>query len=182
MHIHGSILTQTPFPSRLIRFTLASLSQARLFNGFLIAYAWRHFLCSSWRYLHGGGGSVASVVSDSLRPHGLLCTRDSPGKSTGMGWHVRVDVWNKVLTYFCDLHKNLRHQGSCFIVMKTDSDAFWILLPSFDYGECGLLCNPLSEKRKKFFFFWMQACQSVCLTLFNPKDCSPPGSSVHGIL
>ena len=20
-----------------------------------------------------------------------------------------------------------------------------------------------------------------CLTLFNPKDCSPPGSSVHGI-
>ena len=26
------------------------------------------------------------------------------------------------------------------------------------------------------------ACAQSCLTLFNPKDCSPPGSSVHGIL
>ena len=24
-------------------------------------------------------------------------------------------------------------------------------------------------------------CDSLCLTLCNPKDCSPPGSSVHGI-
>jgi len=25
-------------------------------------------------------------------------------------------------------------------------------------------------------------CESVCLTLCDPMDCSPPGSSVHGIL
>ena len=25
-------------------------------------------------------------------------------------------------------------------------------------------------------------CAQFCLTLCNPKDCSPPGSSVHGIL
>ena len=35
---------------------------------------------------------VASVVSESVRPHGLQPTRllrpwDSPGKNTGMGWH-----------------------------------------------------------------------------------------------
>ena len=27
----------------------------------------------------------------------------------------------------------------------------------------------------------MRAC-SICLTLCDPVDCSPPGSSVHGIL
>ena len=32
---------------------------------------------------------------------------------------------------------------------------------------------------------WYQGCMSVaqsCLTLCHPRDCSPPGSSVHGIL
>ena len=28
----------------------------------------------------------------------------------------------------------------------------------------------------------MHICQSLCLTLCDPMDCSPPGSSVHGIL
>ena len=28
---------------------------------------------------------------------------------------------------------------------------------------------------------WMRHAGSVCLTLCNPMDCSPPGSSVHGI-
>ena len=26
------------------------------------------------------------------------------------------------------------------------------------------------------------SCFQLCLTLFDPMDCSPPGSSVHGIL
>ena len=32
--------------------------------------------------------------------------------------------------------------------------------------------------------FWMCCAQSLqsCLTLCNPMDCSPPGSSVYGIL
>ena len=29
-----------------------------------------------------------SVVSDSLRPHGLLCPWDSPGENTGVGCHA----------------------------------------------------------------------------------------------
>lgn len=53
-----------------------------------------------------------------------------------------VHMWDKVLTYFCDLHKNLGNQGSRFIDVRTDSEAFWILLLPFGYSECGLLCNP----------------------------------------
>ena len=39
-----------------------------------------------------------SVVSDSLRPHGLQPTRllrpwDFPGKSTGVGWHCLLQLW-----------------------------------------------------------------------------------------
>lgn len=33
-------------------------------------------------------------------------------------------MWDKVLTYFCDLNKNLGNQGSRFIDVKTDSEAF----------------------------------------------------------
>ena len=70
---------------------------------------------------------VASVVSDSVRPHGLLPTRllhpwDSPGKNTGVGCH--------------------------FLCMKVESES--------------------------------EVAQS-CPTLSDPMDCSPPGSSVHGI-
>jgi len=36
-----------------------------------------------------------------------------------------------------------------------------------------------------FFFFWVLylccACALLCPTLCDPMDCSPPGSSVHGI-
>ena len=49
---------------------------------------------------------VASVMFDSVRPHGrqptrLLCPWDSPGKKTGMGCHFllqdnKIDIWKKV--------------------------------------------------------------------------------------
>ena len=72
---------------------------------------------------------VASVVSDSLRPHGLqptrlLCPWDSPGKNTGVGCHFLLQC------------------------MKVESES--------------------------------EVTQS-CLTLRDPMDCSPPGSSIHGI-
>ena len=34
---------------------------------------------------------------------------------------------------------------------------------------------------RQFFLYFIQGTQS-CLTLWDPMDCSPPGSSVHGIL
>ena len=72
---------------------------------------------------------VASVVSDSVRPHRLQPTRlhrpwDSPGKNTGVGCHFLLQC------------------------MKVKSES--------------------------------EVAQS-CLTLSDPMDCSPPGSSVHGI-
>ena len=72
---------------------------------------------------------VASVLSDSVRPHRRQPTRlsspwDSPGKSTGVGCHFLLQC----------------------VKVKSESEA----------------------------------AQS-CPTLSNPMDCSPPGSSVHGI-
>ena len=72
---------------------------------------------------------VASVVSDSVRPHrqqptGLRCPWDSPGKNTGVGCHFLLQC------------------------MKVKSES--------------------------------EIAQS-CPTCSDPMDCSPPGSSVHGI-
>ena len=72
---------------------------------------------------------VASVVSDSVRPHRRQPTRfprpwDSPGKNTGVGCHFLLQC------------------------MKVKSES-----------EVAQLCPTLSD----------------------PMDCSPPGSSVHGI-
>ena len=72
---------------------------------------------------------VASVVSDSVRPHRQQPTRlprpwDSPGKNTGVGCHLLLQ------------------------------------------------CRKVKSKS--------EVAQS-CPTLSDPMDCSPPGSSVHGI-
>ena len=42
-----------------------------------------------------------------------------------------------------------------------------------------------SKKKKIVCFLWDCVCVLVaqlCMTLCNPMDCSPPHSSVHGIL
>ena len=72
---------------------------------------------------------VASVMSDSVRPHRqqptrLPCPWDSPGKNTGVGCHFLLQC------------------------MKVKSES--------------------------------EVAQS-CPTVHDPMDCSPPGSSVHGI-
>ena len=72
---------------------------------------------------------VVSVVSDSVRPHGLqptrlLCPWDSPGKNTEVGGHFLLQC------------------------MKVESES--------------------------------EVVQS-CPTLHDLMDCSPPGSSIHGI-
>ena len=72
---------------------------------------------------------VASVVSDSVRPHRRQPTRlprpwDSPGKNTGVGCHFLPQY------------------------MKVKSE---------------------------------REVAQLCPTLSDPMDCSPPGSSIHGI-
>ena len=83
------------------------------------------------RYIYpaAAAAAVASVVSDSVRPHRqqltrLPCPWDSPGKNTGAGCHFLLQ------------------------------------------------CMKVKSER--------EVAQS-CPTLSDPMDCSPPGSSIHGI-
>ena len=87
-----------------------------------------HLLPASTLWLYTAC-QVASVVSNSMWPHGLQPSRllypwDSPGNNTGVGCHFLLQC------------------------MKVESES--------------------------------EVTQS-CLTLSDPMDCSPPGSSIHGI-
>ena len=42
---------------------------------------------------------------------------------------------------------------------------------------CPTLCNPTDYSHE-----WVSEVAQSCPTLCNPVDCSPPGSSIHGIL
>ena len=88
--------------------------------------SWTQYTMSALSIKHW---TVASVVSDSVRPHRRQPTRlprpwDSPGKNTGVGCHFLLQC------------------------MKVKSES--------------------------------EVAQS-CPTLLDPMDCSPPGSSIHGI-
>ena len=89
-----------------------------------------------------------SIVSDSVRPHGLhpirlLCPGDSPDKSTAGGCHFLL-------------------QG----IVPTQGLKLHLLLHLW---QSSTLAS-------------MEGCVRAqsCPTLFNPMDCSPPVSSVHG--
>ena len=95
------------------------------------------FCCSVWVFglgiffffLFWHCCQVASVVSNSVRPHRRQPTRlprpwDSPGKNTGVGCHFLLQC----------------------IKVESESEV-----------------------------------TQLCLTLSDPMDCSPPGSSIHGI-
>ena len=104
-------------------------------------------------------------MSDSSRPHGLQPTRlphpwDFPGKSTGVGCH------------------HLLRQVS---LLEEKCNTLWA--PQWHFkgearrslihqGAAYLVNDPGKGS---------EVVQS-CLTLCDPVDCSPPGSSVHGIL
>ena len=102
---------------------------------------------------------VPPVVSSSARPHGqlptrLLCPWDSPGKNTGVGCHALLQ--GIFLT-----------QGSNAGCLHWQADC----LPLSHQASPPGLVGVISE---------VKVAQS-CLTLCDPRDCSPPGSSVHEI-
>ena len=95
-------------------------------------------------------------MSDSLRPHGLLdqrllCPWDFPGKGTGVGCHFLL-------------------QG-IFTGPGIESESpalagrFFTAVPPW---KVKIECVPAKS---------LQSCLTHC----DPMDCSPPGSSVHGI-
>ena len=62
-----------------------------------VSHVWSHIICG----VHAYACSVASVMSSSLhhqglQPSGLLGPWDSPGRNTGVGCHVVVQLLNRV--------------------------------------------------------------------------------------
>ena len=62
----------------------------------------------------------------------------------------------------------------CFLIFPHFQVSAWMPSPQRDLPNCPYLKRPL--KRVKVLV------AQLCLTLCDTMDCSPPGSSVHGIL
>ena len=90
----------------------------------------------------------------------------------------------------CEEHGGNQHQGQC---LNQDASSHWggkkfksspknkALLPSFqETAGVSTRAHMLKRKWKSWFLFACIVTQ-VCLTLSDPMDCSPPGSSLHGI-
>ena len=85
---------------------------------------------------------------------------DFPGKSTGVGCHCRLE----------------HHLGS----------PDWKAAAAKSLQSCPTLCDPivsptLGEMGCHFLLQCMKVKVKLCPTLSDPMDCSPPGSSIHGI-
>ena len=103
-----------------------------------------------------------SVVSNSSQPHGLQPTRllhpwDFPGKRTGVGCHCCI----------------LTELISPSFLMDNCKEEDWNYLE--DSKRHGRVWK--WKKRKK-----ESEVAHSCPTLCDPTDCSPPGSSIDGIL
>ena len=96
-------------------------------------------------------------MSDSVRPHGLwptrlLCPWDFPGKNTGVGCHFLLQG------IFPTQGSNL-----CPLYLQADS-------------------LPLSHQGRQGWTAAAAKSLQLCLTLCDPIDSSPPGSTVPRVL
>ena len=124
-----------------------------------------------------------SVVSNSLRPHGLqptrlLCPWDFPGKSTGVGCHCLLQIYT-----LCSLKK--------YIFIYLTALGHSCNIQTLSWGIWDLVPQPRIEPRPptlgaQSFSLWTAAAAAKslqsCPTLFDPIDGSPPGCPVPGIL
>ena len=110
-------------------------------------------------------------MSDSVRPHRRQPTRlprpwDSPGKNTGVGCHFLLQ---------CRKVKSQRKSLSRVQLLVTSWTAAYQAPPSMRFSRQVYWSGvPLP------FISTREVTQS-CPTLCDPMDCSPPGSSIHGI-
>ena len=130
-----------------------------------------------------------SVVSDPQRPHGLqpsmlLRPWDFPGKSTGVGCHCLLRCILRPLLNLPRVFLNI------FLIIfdyQQFHGQLWIerlnCVPDFIFPTNIHVC------RKAYIntclYIYIYACVLRYLVVSNslqPYDCSPPGSSVHGIL
>ena len=126
-----------------------------------------------------------SVMPDSLWSHGLLCSWNCPGKNTGVGSHSLLhstflthgsnpDLPHRRLTLYY-----LSHQGS----PKNTGVGIHSLLQGRIFptqgSNSGLL--PCRQILYQLNYEWSPCfVTQSCPTLYNPMDCSLPGSSVCG--
>ena len=106
--------------------------------------------------------------------------------NTGLGCHSLLQGLNPSLLHCRQILYSLSYQGS----PGSNNLSGWneelpsqiSELPSNRAKESGFLPP---NKRRMFLTTWVlcyaKSLQS-CLTLCDPMDCSPPGSSVHGVL
>ena len=109
---------------------------------------------------------VRSLVSHSLRPHGLyparlLCPWDSPGNNTGVGCHFLLQG----IFPTPGMNRSLPALAGGFFTTKPPGKSY--LLP-FNYLLLLLL----------LFANSLQSCPTLC----DPIDGSPPGFPIPGIL
>ena len=117
---------------------------------------------------------VASVVSDSVRPHRRLPTRlphpwDSPGKNTGVGCHFLLQ---------CMKGKSESEVAQSCLTLGDPMDCS--LPGSSNHGifqARALEWGAIAFSEVVRLLLSLQSCP----TLSDPMDCSLPGSSAHGI-
>ena len=109
-----------------------------------------------------------SVVSDSLWPHGLYSPWNSLGQNTGVG---RLYLFQEIFPTQ-RLNPGLLHCR--WILYQLSYEGMQRISTNYYHKEDvahivnGLLCLTTS----------FQSCPTLC----GPMDCSPPSSSVHGVL
>ena len=107
-----------------------------------------------------------SVVSNSLRPHGLYDSCNPPGQNTGLGSQCLLQrifptqELNQGILHCRRIFYQLSYQGSLhyadIVFYLTPNRSEWVCAHTYTYAQS-------------------------CLTLSNPRDFILPGSSVHGI-
>ena len=124
----------------------------------------------------------------------LLCPWISPGKKTGVGRHPLLQgisptqgsnlgllLWKQII-YHLSHHRKQSHW--------TRAPLFWPLLSHLTFIISLKALSPkivifgipnVGTQFSPCMCAWMLSCFS-CVLFCDPVDCSPPGSSVHGIL
>ena len=115
-------------------------------------------------------------MSDSVRPHRwqptrLPCPWGSPRKNPGVGCHFLLQCMK--------VKSESEVAQSCLTLRPYGQQPTRLLHPQDSLGKnigvgCHFLLQCMKVKRES------EVAQS-CPTLRDPIDCSPPGSSVHGI-
>ena len=138
-------------------------------------------------------------MSDSVRPHRRQPTRlprpwDSPGKITGVGCHFLLQCM-KVQSEVAQWCLTLSDPMDCSLPVSSihgfSRQEYWSGVPFPNKAQTipsqimSLLCFCLFSLSLFSSSCWWKVKIKVaqsCVTLWDPIDCSLPGSSAHGIL